>query len=102
MTGQALSGKQRRALRGLAHELEPVAHVGKQGLEDAVLGEIDRGLERHELIKVRFVGEATEQKKALSTEIAARLGCHEVGRIGHVAVFYRQSSDPERRRIRLP
>ena len=44
-----LTGKQKRALRGLAHDLEPVVHVGKTGLTDELVAQIARALDAHEL-----------------------------------------------------
>lgn len=96
-----LTSAQRKHLRGLAHGLDPVVHVGQQGLTEAVLEEIDSALEAHELIKVRFV-DFQEEKKSLSREIAENLDAHVAGTIGHVAILYRQHPDPEERRIRLP
>lgn len=95
-----LSGKQRKHLRGLAHDLDPVVHVGAKGLSDAVLEELDRALEAHELIKVRFL--EPEEKKRQAREIAARLDAHLAGLIGHVGILYRPHPDPDERRIHLP
>ena len=51
---QPLKGSDRNYLRGLAHQLKPVVHVGKTGLTPNVLAAIDEALEHHELIKIRF------------------------------------------------
>ena len=48
-----LTGKQRRFLRALAHELEPVVQIGQAGVTPGVLAEIGRALETHELVKIR-------------------------------------------------
>ena len=96
-----LTGKQKRHLRGLAHGLKPVAHLGKHGVSESFLRELDEALERHELVKVKFV-EHKEAKDAISQEIAERLQCAVAGRVGHLLILYRQSSDEDRRQIRLP
>lgn len=98
---ERLTGKQRRYLRGLAHDLDPVVQVGQHGLRDAVLEEIDAALEAHELIKIRFVG-STDEKKAIARTVEERLDCRQVGMIGHVAILYRPAEAPEERRIDLP
>jgi RNA-binding protein len=95
-----LSSRQRKFLRGLAHAYEPVVHLGKAGLTDAVLAQIDRALADHELIKLRYV-DGKEEKAELAAAIEERLACAEVGRVGHVSVFYRPQPDPERRKIHL-
>ena len=47
----ALTGRQIRQLRSLAHHLEPVITVGKQGVAPAVVDQANAALEAHELIK---------------------------------------------------
>lgn len=94
-----LSGRQRKHLRGLAHDLDPVVHVGAKGLTDAVLDEVDLALESHELIKVRFLD--PDEKKPQAREIGERLDCAHVGTIGHVGIFFRPHPDPDERRIEL-
>ena len=96
-----LTGAQRKHLRGLAHGLDPVVHLGQQGLTDAVREEIDHALEVHELIKLRFV-DFKDEKKQLTGEIAQDLDAHVAGTVGHVAILYRRHPDPEKRKIHLP
>jgi len=95
-----LSGRQRRQLRGLAHALDAVVHVGKGGLTDEVVAQVDRALETHELIKVRFL-EGKAERTELGPELARRTSAAEAGGVGHVAILYRAHPDPEKRRIRL-
>jgi RNA-binding protein len=95
-----LSGAQRKQLRGLAHGLDPLVQLGRDGLDAGVLDEIDRALERHELVKVRFGSERDERAEAIAT-VADRLGCAVAGAVGRIAILYRQHPDPKRRRVRL-
>ncbi|MBP7149537.1 MAG: ribosome assembly RNA-binding protein YhbY [Acidobacteria bacterium] len=97
----ALLGSQRSYLRGLAHELRPVVQIGKEGLTEAVVESIRQALSTRELIKVQFVG-SREDKRPIAELIDGQLGTECVGIIGHVAVFYREHPDPEKRAIRLP
>ncbi len=96
-----LTGKQRKWLRGQAHGLEPVVHVGKAGVTDEVAAQVDRALEAHELIKVRFV-EGKDGREALIAELERRTAAAPVGRVGHVGIFYRPRADPDERKVRLP
>ncbi len=96
----ALSPRQRQKLRGLAHDLKPVVQIGKNGLNESVLVEIDRSLDGHELIKVRFVDFKT-RKRELCDAMAEASGAHWVGLIGNVAIFYRPHEDASKRKIRL-
>ncbi len=105
MTGRQeqakLMGSDRRYLRSIAHHLQPVVHIGKTGVSANVLAEIDRALEQHELIKVRFL-DFKEEKKTLAETIAVDTGSEVVGMVGHISMFYRQNPDPERRHIEIP
>jgi RNA-binding protein len=96
-----LSAKQRKYLRGLAHELEPEVHVGKLGTSAELVRQVDRALDVHELIKVRFVAGKAE-KAALVAELVARTGAAAAGTVGHVAILYRPQVDPAKRKLRLP
>lgn len=99
-SGGGLTSKDRARLRALAHGLDPIVQVGKQGIRDAVVGEVERALLAHELIKVRLAGER-EEREAMARELAERTGSALAGTIGKVAILYRHHPEPEKRRIRL-
>ena len=85
----ALSEKQKKHLRRLAHPLNPVVMLGNAGLTEGVVNELDRALTDHELVKVSArVGERAAREAALAT-LAARTMSELVQRVGHVGVFYR-------------
>jgi RNA-binding protein len=86
----ALSAAQRRRLRARAHPLAPVLQVGRGGVSDAFVAELDRALEAHELVKVRLRGERDERAAQLD-EVTARLHCAVVGTVGAVAILYREA-----------
>ncbi len=89
-----LDSRQRKRLRGLAHGLDPVVHVGAAGLTDASLREVTIALQHHELIKVRL--HSPEDRKALAAEVAERSSAALCGLIGHVAILYRPNPDRPR------
>lgn len=93
-----LTGAERKYLRGLAHHLDPVVHIGKTGLAPSVLSALDEALAHHELIKVRFQ-DFKDQKRELAQTIAQESHSAIVGSIGHVFMFYRQHPDPDKRKI---
>jgi RNA-binding protein len=96
----ALSERQLRHLRGLAHALRPLIRLGNAGLTAALARETGCALRDHELIKVRAPGGDREARDALFAALAAQTGSVLVHRIGHVAVLYR--ANPELPRILLP
>lgn len=98
---KSLAGSQRTYLRGLAHSLQPVIQVGKNGITPELIKAVDEALAIHELIKIKFVY-FKEEKKELSEGIAQQTSSERVGLIGNVAIFYRQSPKEEKRKIILP
>ena len=95
-----LSGAQRKHLRGLAHHVKPVVHVGKNGVTDPVLQEVEEALDYHELIKVKLV-DPQGRKKELADELASRSGGTHVGLVGNIVTLYRQHPDPEKRKVEV-
>ena len=52
----------RRQLRAAGHHLSPVVQVGKEGMTEAVLRQLDRALIDHELVKVKLGTETPEDR----------------------------------------
>ncbi len=91
-----LTSSRRSALRARAHSLHPVASISQNGLSDAVLAEIDRGLKAHELIKVRVYGAERDARETLLAEICARLEAAPVQHIGNILVVFRENPESEK------
>ena len=96
-----LTGSHRKYLRGVAHSYKPLVQVGKEGLSEGVFDAIDTALEAHELVKVKIAAERDEREQFVPI-IEKRVTCECVGTVGRMAIFYRQQSDPEKRKIALP
>lgn len=94
-----LTTKQRKHLKALAHELDPVVRIGKGRISDPLAAETVRSLEAHELIKVRIEADG-DVRHTLAAELADLTGSELVGTIGKIAILYRErEEDPS---IRLP
>lgn len=85
-----LTSRQTRHLRGLAHHLNPVVMLGREGVSEAVCAKVRDELEHHELIKVRAGDGCLETIREVGTALAARCDAELVQTIGHVAVLYRR------------
>lgn len=95
-----LTGKQKRFLRSEAHHLDSLFQIGKNGLTEAILVQIDEALEVRELIKVSVLQNCEEDKNEIAKQIGAYKHIEVVQIIGSTIVIYRESS--EKKRIQLP
>jgi RNA-binding protein len=83
-----LTGKQRRALRAMAHHLKPVVLVGNGGLSASVVEKVKTELENHELIKVRISQDAPVSVRAAAVDLNEHTTAHVVQTIGRMVVLY--------------
>lgn len=97
-TAQPLGSKQRKFLRGLAHPMRPVLHVGQAGITEAVIAAVDRALLDHELVKVRLLD--PEDKRTMADMLAEETHAALCGLVGHTVILYR--AHPEKPKIQLP
>jgi RNA-binding protein len=98
-----LKGYQKTYLKGLAHHKNPLVFVGQKGISPAVIRSVEETLDTHELIKVKFIDfKQKDQKTKIAREIEMQTASEMVSMVGHVAVFYRQHKDSEKRKIVLP
>ncbi len=85
----ALSTKQTKQLRGLAHHLRPAVMIGDNGVTDNIVANTEDFLEKLELIKVK-VSLPREGVAEAATELCARTGAELAGSIGKVLIIYRR------------
>lgn len=95
-----ITSKQRSYLKSLAHSLEPAVYLGKGGLTDNVIKEVDVNLEARELIKVKLQEGCVLEPKEVANQIAEQLGAEFVQAIGKKFTLYRESK--ENKQIELP
>lgn len=95
----ALTPRQKKHLRGLAHKLKPVVMIGNAGVTENIIQEIDNNLSHHELIKVRISGMERADRTKTATELCKKTSSNLVSTIGHIAIFFRPALNPQ---IKLP
>lgn len=95
-----ITSKQRSYLRSLAHNIDPTVYIGKAGVTDNVIKEIDQCLEARELVKIKLQEGAELDAKTVANELAPGLGAEFVQAIGRKFTLYRESK--ENKQIELP
>ena len=88
----ALTGRQIRQLRSLAHHLEPVVMIGKADINDGIVAQANDNLEAHELIKCSVLDSSMLTAREAADELADRCGAEIVQVIGRRFSLYRLSS----------
>lgn len=95
-----MTSKQRAYLRSLAMKIDPTLNIGKGGYSPEIVDELDRILEKRELVKVQLLQNCVEDIKEMSTVLSDRTHSEVVQIIGRKIVFYRESK--ENKEIILP
>lgn len=85
----SLNARQRARLKALAHALEPIIQVGKTGVQDAVIAEVNVALTAHGLIKMKINDPDRDEREQIGTAIAAATDAAIVQRVGKVVVLWR-------------
>ncbi|APB70385.1 ribosome assembly RNA-binding protein YhbY [Paenibacillus polymyxa] len=95
-----LTGKQKRYLRSMAHHLDPVFQVGKNGTNEHLMRHINDAIEKRELMKVQILNNCLDDKHEIAEELATETGSELVQIIGSTIILYKESRD--HKEIELP
>jgi RNA-binding protein len=93
-----LTQRQRRNLKRQAHPIKPRVQIGRNGINEAAIANIDKTLIDHELIKIKYL-EHKNERKTLTAKIAEETRSHIIDEIGNTATLYRISPDHSKRKI---
>ncbi|WP_041139268.1 ribosome assembly RNA-binding protein YhbY [Beduini massiliensis] len=88
-----LTGKQKRELRKLAHHLNPIYQVGKEGVSLNMLEGIEQALIKHELIKVKLLESCDEDIRVVALKISEYTKAEVAQIIGRTIVLYLYNKD---------
>ena len=95
-----LTGKQKSYLRSEAHHLKPLFQVGKLGVSENLVEQIEDVLEKRELIKVSILQNCEMDKNDVAEALSEKANAHVVQIIGSIIVLYKESL--ENKKIQLP
>lgn len=96
----ALTGKQKRYLRSEAHHIDPIFQIGKSGINENMVNQIEDALEKRELIKIHILQNNLDDPKEVANNISELTNSHLVQLIGSMIVLYKESKN--NKRIELP
>ena len=91
-----MTSKQRAYLRGLANTMEPIVHVGKDGVNDNMIKQLSDALEARELVKGTVLQNSPVTAREAIAELCEGTGAEPVQCIGSRFVVYRaREKDPK-------
>ena len=97
-----LTSKQRAQLRGLANTMDTILQVGKDGLTENLVKQVDDALEARELLKCRVLENSLLTAREACQELCVLTRSEPVQVIGTKFVLYRRSHTvPADKRIEL-
>lgn len=89
-----LTTQDKKRLKSIGHHLKPIIQLGDKGVSDALLEELERRLEDHELIKVKVGGMDRDARDATINTLCDKARAELVQRIGNIALLYRAAARP--------
>lgn len=95
-----LTGKQRAFLRSMANTMNPIFQLGKNGIDEAFLKQVDDALEARELIKINILENSELTPREASDVICDKLNSEGIQAIGRKLVLYRKSK--KKPKIEIP
>ena len=90
---------QRAKLRSMGTILEPIVHIGKEGINDNLCKQAWDALEARELIKVTVQKNAPLDAREACAELCQRVHAEPVQVIGNRFVIYRQAREDSKIRL---
>ena len=83
----------KKALKAIAHHLNPIVTIGNLGLSTSVIAELNRAISDHELIKVRLNIVDRKLRVEFVKEVSRLLNAKIVQQVGKVVVLYRPNEE---------
>lgn len=85
-----MTSKQRSYLRGLANNIDAIFQVGKSGISDNLITQLNDALEARELIKISVLETAPDSAKYLGEELASLTNSTLIQTIGNKITLFKQ------------
>lgn len=95
-----LTSKQRAHLRRLGQKLRPQVFIGKHGITESLITNLDQALDEHELVKVKWQDTVDLTQEEISLRLCEATGACSAGTVGRTIVVFRRSE--KNPRIKLP
>lgn len=85
-----MTSKQRAYLRSMANNITPIFQVGKNGISDNLIKQVDDALEARELIKINILETAPDDIKLIGNTLADKTNSEFVQTVGNKITLFRK------------
>ena len=89
-----LNSKQRAYLRSLTNTQNSIVQIGKGGVTETLIKQVDETLEARELVKVTVLDNSPNDVREMSEQIASEVSADVVQVIGRKFTIYRAAKKP--------
>ncbi len=97
-----LTSKQRAALRAIASNTDTILQIGKGGISENLIAQVDDALKAREIVKIRVLETAFMTPAEAAAELSEETNSEVAQVIGTKFVLYRANPDiPKEKRIKL-
>jgi RNA-binding protein len=95
-----LTGKQRAFLKSMANTIDPIFQLGKNGVTQSFIKQVEDALEAREIVKIKVLNNSMLDATDVANQIADEIDAEFVQSIGSKFVLYKESK--ENKKIELP
>lgn len=95
-----ITGKQRSFLKSMANSIDPIFQIGKGGVSDNLIKQVDDALNAREIVKISILNNSELDPTEVAMELAEELNAEFVQSIGKRFTLYRESE--KNKKIDLP
>lgn len=88
-----LNSKQRKYLKSLANTMEPKINIGKNGISENLITQINDTLTASELVKIKILNNSLEDHNEMIDEIMEKTNSDLVSHMGNKFVIFKQSKE---------
>ncbi|MDK6804532.1 ribosome assembly RNA-binding protein YhbY [Aerococcus sp. UMB7834] len=94
-----LNNKEKKYLKKIAQKEKAIFQIGKNGLNDELIKQVDQALEKRELVKLNILQNSSAEVDQAAEELATGLRAEVVQTIGKTLVLYRPSQEAKNQKL---
>jgi RNA-binding protein len=86
-----ITSRERAIIKSKSNTLKPSVNIGKGGLSDNIIEEIETVLFHNEIAKINVLKSCQSTAQELLEQVCERIGCESISQLGNKFVVYKRS-----------